>query len=265
MLAPEAFARWLSNHRHTDKKLGHIYLYHSRSDAHSIALCLAILKDILNRCPVLQEQAIRGEVACGINLQHKWKTTNKRKTLDLAIGRPGDDLRGTTALEEAIASSTLRIVKVEKLADVLVACEAKSVMTEHKKSQPRVYDELSSSHEIVHQGKQETISTGITVVNISKTFVSPLRQKQGLPIHVTKHDQHRVTQSMVAHLRGLPIRERIGEVGFDAYCTMVIECDNQTCCNLWQDPPAPQPGDRDHYETFLNRIAKFYRERFSSL
>ena len=265
MLAPQAFANWLSNHRHRDKKLGHTYLYHPRSDAHSIALCLAILNDILTRCPVLQEQALRGDIACGINLKYRWPTTNKKKTLDLAIGRPAHALRGSPALKEAMTSSDLRIVKVEKLSDVLVACEAKSVMTEHKKSQPRVYDELSSSHEIVHQGQQEAISAGITVINIAKTFVSPLRQKQGQPVHVTKHNQPMVTESMVAHLRGLPIRERIGEVGFDAYCTIVIECDNQTACTLWQDSPAPQPGERDHYETFLNRIAKFYTERFSSL
>ena len=265
MLAPQAFANWLSNHRHRDKKLGHTYLYHPRSDAHSIALCLAILNDILTRCPVLQEQALRGDIACGINLKYRWPTTNKKKTLDLAIGRPAHALRGSPALKEAMTGSDLRIVKVETLADVLIACEAKSVMTEHKKSQPRVYDELSSSHAIVHQGKQEAISAGITVVNIAKTFVSPLRQKPGQSVHVTKHNQPRVTESMVAHLRGLPIRERIGEVGFDAYCTIVIECDNQTACNLWQAPPAPQLGDRDHYETFLDRIARFYSERFSSL
>src|SRR2546427_2892969 len=265
MLAPQAFANWLSTHKHTDKKLGHTYLYHSRSDAHSIALCLAILNDILARCPVLQEQALMGDVACGINLQHKWQTTNKKKTIDLAIGCPAQVIRGSSALKKATSSSDLRIVKVETLADVLIACEAKSVMTEHKKSQPRVYDELSSSHEIVHQGKQEAISAGITVVNIAKTFVSPLRQKLGQPLHMTRHKQPKVTESMVAHLRGLPIRERIGEVGFDAYCTIVIECDNQTACNLWQAPPAPQLGDRDHYETFLDRIARFYNERFSSL
>ncbi len=265
MLAPEAFAEWLSKHRHRDKKLGHTYLYHSRSDKHSNALCRAILRDILERCPVLQEQALSGKVACGINLKHKWAATNKMKSLDLALGLPINPLRGTPPLEEAKASSALRIVKVEALADVLISCEAKSVMTEHKKSQPRVYDELSSSHEIVHQGRQDAISAGVTVVNIADTFVSPLRQKPGQALHVTKHKQPQVTQSMVAHLRGLPIRESTGEVGFDSYCTIVIDCDNRRTARLSLSPPAPQPGDPHHYETFLDRIARFYTDRFSSL
>ncbi len=265
MLAPEAFTDWLSKHKHKDKKLGHTYLYHSRSDAHSIALCLAVLNDILERSPFLQEQALRGEVARGINLVHRWLSTNKKKTLDLAIGRPISPLQGTAPLEEAKAGSGLRIVKVEALADVLIACEAKSVMTEHKKSEPRVYDELSSAHEIVHQGRQEAIAAGITVVNIAQTFVSPLRQKRRLPLQITKHNQPKVAASMISHLRGLPIRESIGEVGFDAYCTIVIECDNLTGCRLWRAAPAPQPGDRDHYETFLDRLVRFYAERFSSL
>jgi hypothetical protein len=50
-------------------------------------------------------------------------------------------------------------------------------MTEHGKSQPRVYDELSSSHEIVHQGRQDAIAAGITVVNVAPRFISPLRQR----------------------------------------------------------------------------------------
>jgi hypothetical protein len=34
---------------------------------------------------------------------------------------------------------------------------------------------------------------------------------------------------------------------------------------LWEAAPAPQTGDRDHYETFVNRIARIYAERFVTL
>ena len=67
------------------------------------------------------------------------------------------------------------------------------------------------------------------------------------------------------HLRGLVIREAVGRVGFDAYCTIVVDCDNQQRSALWTKAPAPQPGDPDHYETFIERIASFYGERFSRL
>jgi hypothetical protein len=57
MNAPERFAAWLSAAEHRDRRFGHLYRYHPRSNAHSIALCTYILEDLLNHCPVLQTQA----------------------------------------------------------------------------------------------------------------------------------------------------------------------------------------------------------------
>ena len=250
MNAPERFAAWLSTAEHRDRRFGHLYRYHPRSNAHSIALCRYILDDLLNHCLTLQAQAASGEVAYGINLAHVWPTTQKAKNLDLAIGRPGTRiLLG-------------KMVEVKALTEVFLACEAKSAMTEHVKSQPRVYDELSSSHEIVHQGRPDAIAAGITVVNIATTFVSPTRQTSAAQLHFSAHTQPDVTERMVRHLRGLPIREELGQVGFDAYCTCVVDCDNQAGATLWQGPLAPQPGERDHYDTFITRLARFYTERF---
>ena len=137
-------------------------------------------------------------------------------------------------------------------------------MTEHAKSQPRVFDELGSSHEIVHQGDREAIAAGVTVVNIAATFVSPLRQRGG-ELHISKHKQPSAAERMVSHLRGLPIRDAADGIGFDAYATIVVDCDNQGPAMLWVNPPAPQPGERDHYDTFITRIADGYSARFSSL
>src|SRR5437764_472496 len=84
-----------------------------------------------------------------------------------------------------------------------------------------------------------TIPAAITVVNIAKTFVSPTRQKGGSLI-VTQHRQPEVTRQMIEHLRGLPIRTGQSSAGFDAYATVVIDCDNQKVASLWTAPPAPQ-------------------------
>lgn len=72
MGAPEKFADWLDKHAHHDRKYGYIYKYHSRSDAHSIALCTFILEDLLEKCALLRDQAARGEIAYGINVRHTW-------------------------------------------------------------------------------------------------------------------------------------------------------------------------------------------------
>ncbi len=148
------------------------------------------------------------------------------------------------------------------ITELRLSCECKTVMTEHAKSQPRIFDELSSSHEIIHKGEgPETIAAGIAVVNIADTFVSPLRQK-GPELHVTKHRQPIAAAKMITHLRGLPIRNRLDDAGFDAYCSIVVNCNNQGPATLHVAAPAPQSGDADEYASFLARISTAYRDRF---
>lgn len=240
MLAPERFALWLSNNHHKDK-LGYTYNYHPRSDAHSKALAEFIWADLLVASPEMKSDYLSKRIAYEVNYKYTWPKSRKAKTIDLAF---------------------LRRHPLEN-DSVLVSCELKAVMTEHGKSEPRVFDELSSSHEIVHEGDQDALALGLTTVNIAPTFVSPLRQRQKspAPLDVTIHKQPHAAESMVNHLRGLPQRDGPGSVGFDAYCTFVVDCDNQGPARLWTDPPAPQPGEKDYYETFLKRIAKAYADR----
>jgi hypothetical protein len=251
MGAPESFAAWLTAHEHKDRRYGWVYHYHSRSDAHSVALCTLVLEDLLSACRQLREQALADRIVYGINTRHVFPN-GKKKTLDLAIGT-------VKAIKQPTRfADTIYPGQIDR---VLISCEAKTVMTEHQKSQPRLFDELGSSHEIVHQGDQEAIAAGITVINIATTFVSPLRQKSRI-LHVSKHKQPQAAERMVNHLRGLPIRESIEGVGFDAYCSILVECDNQGPARLWTQPPAPQPGDPDHYSSCIARIGEAYASRF---
>ncbi|MEX2287942.1 MAG: hypothetical protein WD648_12685 [Planctomycetaceae bacterium] len=251
MSAPKQLAAWLTAHEHKDPKYGWVYNYHPRSDAHSIALCSLILEDLLAACPVLKEQALADKIIYGINTRHTFPN-GKKKTLDLAIG---------TAKSIKQPARFAQVIYPGEIDRVFISCEAKTVMTEHGKSQPRVFDELGSSHEIVHQGDREAIAAGVTVVNIATKFVSPLRQK-GRALHISKHRQPHAAERMVNHLRGLPIRDAVDGFGFDAYATIVVDCDNQGPAFLWTKPPAPQPGDRDHYDTFISRLAAAYATRF---
>ena len=105
-------------------------------------------------------------------------------------------------------------------------------MTEHGKSQPRIFSELNDSHTIVHQGAPETIAAGITMVNIASTFISATRQFRDRPVEYSTHDQPRVTARVVQHLRGLPQRGTPDGVGLEAYCIFVVEADNQGTVEL---------------------------------
>ena len=238
-------------HEHIDARFGHVYRYHSRSDAHSVALCRCIMKDLIVRTPVLSRRIDSGEIVWETNTKFLFPLSRKAKTLDLAIGTLDAQVRSPRG-------ATRRTLK-----DIVVACEAKSVMTEHGKSQPRVFDELNSAHGIVHAGRADAIAAGVTVVNIAGRFASPLRQTAGQrDLVFSRHSQPEDARRMVEHLRGLPIRDDIRGVGFDAYATIVIDCDNQGPAAVWTATPAPQPGDLDHYETFVERIGRFYTERF---
>lgn len=231
--------------------------YHSRSSAPSNALARLIVADIVDSCPVLREQAARGEVAFAIDRSYRWDN-GKDKKIDLAIGLPHAPVpvpRG-----ERIARLT-----IGRLRRLFVAVEEKAVMTEHGKSQPRIFCELNDSHTMVHQGSRDTIAGGITYVNIAKSFISPLRQQPGKAVEITPHRQPDVTSSMIRHLRGLPIRNGLDDVGLDAYSTFVVDVDNQGRVELWEQPPAPQPGDADHYETFIERISALYADRYEDL
>jgi hypothetical protein len=251
-LAPEKFAQWLARHEHRDRVYGWVYQYHPRSDAHSVALCRMILEDLLAACQPLREQALAGRVVYGINYEYKFPRSHKPKTLDLAIGIGTPDTH-----KESVPG-----IYQGAIAKLLFSCESKTVMTEHSKSQPRLFDELSSSHEIVHKGGgASVIAAGIAVVNIADTFVSPLRQKSA-KMHVTTHKQPQAAAKMLKHLQGLPVRKGKTGVGFDAYCSVVVNCDNQAPASLHTAPPAPQVGDQDEYGTFLARISTAYDDRF---
>lgn len=254
MSAPEEFAAWLASNRHEDKKLGRAYNYHPRSDAHSVALCEFVARDLREASPSIHQQMDDGRVAFGINVAHTWPS-GKKKTLDLALGLPAGKMRDDR--------SQLGLRLASALSTVLFSCEAKTTMTEHVKSKPRIFDELSSSHEIVHQADPTAIAAGITVVNIAESFVSPLRQRPSTPLQVTPHRQPHVTEAMVNHLRGLARRSDSESPGFDAYCTVVISCDNQRTARLWTAPPAPQTGDQDHYDTFILEIVNAFERRFA--
>jgi hypothetical protein len=240
-LAPERFADWLRQHVHNDRRLGHTFQYHPRSDAHSKALAAFIWDDLVARCLKIAQHAASGRIVHRINYRHQWPGSGKRKTIDLAVGPP-------TASGQLLA--------------VWLSTELKSVMTEHGKSEPRIFDELQSSYRIVNTGNPTAVAAGLTAVNIGGTFVSPTRQVPGQPLSVTRHNQPHVAQRMVGVLRGLPLRQSTAQTGFDAYCTFIVDADNRGSATLWIGPPAPQPGDPDHYETFLQRICDAYTARF---
>lgn len=268
MRAPERLVRWLRESVFVDRKNllqeGLRLQYHSRSDAHSKHLAACIVDDLVDVCDLFRQQAAEGKIAFAINHTHSWPN-GKTKTIDLAVGIPAVPMKAppNARINQMRPRRSATDPDDSRFSRLLVACELKSVMTEHGKSQPRIYSELNDAHTIVHQGDPTAVAAGMTVINIAPTFVSPLRQRRGQPLFVTRHDQPRVTANMVRHLRGLPLRTNSSGVGLDAYCTFVIHLDNQGTVLSHNGDPAPQPGVDDHYETFLAKICRGFTNGFT--
>lgn len=244
----------MSGHIANDKKFGRrVFRYHPRSDEHSKRLCSFIIDDLIESSGVLRNHVELGLIVGGTNCEYLF-SNRKKKTIDLAIGTPQTNV--------GLSPTDGNLVRAE-IKQIRIACEAKQCMTEHSKTKPRIFDELSSSHEIVHQGDSTAIAAGIVVVNIASKYASPTRQvaPEG-DVVVTSHRQPDVTEDMIEHLRGLVMRNGVGEVGFDAFAVIVINCDNIGPCTLHTDSPAPQPGDPHHYQSFVNRITSAYAERY---
>lgn len=152
---------------------------------------------------------------------------------------------------------------------VHIALEAKACMTAFAKARPRLYDELNSSHLAIHGNSPHTIAAGLAMVNAAETFISPGRNDFDLSVQlprVSQHTQPKDAAGVVEKLRELPRRSRDGEEGYDAFAILLVDCRNdESPVTLVTHPPAPQPGDVDHYEMSVHRLAQMYEQKYRGI
>ena len=194
---------------------GALWQYHSRSDLHSKVSCWAVLFDLLQQSALMRQHATQGKIIFGVNHKLTAFGTGREKDLDLVIARPDGKPTARTlidlaadyrvVLDSAQQGTLYSLPQVYRapVGAVLVALEAKAAMTEHVKALPRFYDELNSSHQIVHGASNQALAVGLAMVNASPTFVSPdINKAPGAPLVVSKHDQPRVAAAAREHGAG---------------------------------------------------------------
>ena len=266
---------------------GNEWQYHPRSDRHSKILCWAIFFDLLLRSNLISRHVRDSKVSFGINHKMRDFTHDREKDLDLVICRRTPATRtlaGVSNFHDMVNAYTIVLSTVEQtlldgLPDIpltgvqsaLVALEAKAAMTEFGKARPRLYDELNSSHLTIHGDTDSAIAAGFAVVNMSETFISPLRNSWNIgsgmvPTIVNSHKQPKEAVSMVDKVKQLPRRSATGKSGFDALGLALIKCANDGApVDLVSALPAPQPGDAFYYDNFIERIETIYSSRFAGL
>ena len=234
-----------------------------------------MLYDLLMNCQPLREDAAKEAIGFGINHEMRDFRQNKKKKLDLVLCEPAaggatgkrsfkgmveeygfslpDDVRA--------AMESLPDIQEVPVGNVLIAFEVKAAMTAHQKACPRLFDELNSSHGIVHGHNGISIAAGLAVVNIATRFISPTRDGKE-----NKHRQPRDARLVVDTVKSLPRRADTSAVGFDALGIVVVDCENNgSNVTTWTDPPAPANGDIFHYGQCLQRVCGLYRSRFPLL
>lgn len=252
MKGPEVFVQHLRDNQ-----------YHPRSDAHSNALCHAVLKDLIDHCAPIAKKARAGELVGKVN--HTVTVNYQRWNIDLAIGPPADKPKPPMDGE---------LIRHEAPSLIEVAIEAKGVMTEHGKARNNRLRDMHAFHHHAHVYDERTIAVGIIVVNVSPIFWSPTRPTDDISYH---HSIDRLGQETVDLFRNIPLRNRPDEsAGLEAAAILVVDHDNllknETPPVGAPDPqdtvliegaPAPVIGDPLHYTTLINRICRAYGNRWA--
>jgi hypothetical protein len=265
-----------------------LWQYHSRSDRHSKVACWGVLFDLLQTSALLRSHVSSSKVSFGINHVMRDFVHNKEKALDLVLCRPehgesrprkgrpktlatvrtrwGIDL--TSAQQRKL--ETLPVIEEAPVGAVLVALEAKATMTEHGKAGPRLYDELNSSHQIVHASSNQALSVGFFMVNAAEEFISPDRNRGATAVDnpvVTIHRQPSAAENSIRVVKGLPRRSGISGVGYDGLAIVVVSLRNDgvTPATLVTGSPAPPRGDIFNYDSMLIRIANEYDAAFARI
>ena len=192
MSAPRNFAEWMSQHRADDHRHGRlVYHYHPRSDFHSRQLWEFVVADLLKACPKLAEHARAGRVVGGVNAEYTF-ASGKRKKLDLAIGAPAGMVAPPTPLAPILMAD---------IGELRISIEAKQCMTEHSKSKPRIFDELSSSHKIVHKGVPNVSArSGLHGPSARRFFGRLFIHAFGVPAKSESSSERRVPHAALARV-----------------------------------------------------------------
>lgn len=227
--------------------------YHPRSDTHGGAQCRYFLDDLLHESDAIEGAAESGDIVFGEDIEVgegglSWNT-------DLVIGPPRDSV-------QVPLDGNRRIARVDP-AEIWMAVDAKSIMTEHQKARRNRQRDINSFADIMHHHNERALTAGILLVNLVETFDSPLRD----PDDITSHSHiDRIVGEIVDMFDSINRSEGEISANLDGAGVVVVQHSNIVedigTTRLVTEPPAPQEGDRVHYRTFVQQIADWFEARF---
>jgi hypothetical protein len=177
-----------------------------------------------------------------------------RWNVDLVVGPPVGDVQARIGGDRPIAQGDP--------AEVWLAIDAKSVMTEHGKARRNRQRDINSFADIMYRHYPGAVTGGIVLINQAARFRSPLREEGD----ITEHGNiERLVEETVEIFRTIDRSEGEIDPNVDAVATIVVEhtnMDDDHESRLVESPPAPEVGDVGHYRDFLSVIIETLESRF---
>jgi hypothetical protein len=209
--------------------------------------------------------------------------TQRTKKLDLVVARPAGaiprqpktfagladqyDLRLTDEARKEL--DELPDVPIAGVGAVLIALEAKAAMTAHQKAMPRLYDELNSSHQIVHGASNQALAIAYVQINGATRFASSVSNRgdlTGRTPAMNIHPQPKAVLEVLNKIASLPRRTGTSGHGFDGIGVTVLELENMGgSVRLLNEYPAPGPDEPFNYDEMIVRMAHEYDSRFHGM
>jgi hypothetical protein len=225
------------------------YEYHPRSDKHGKALCEYFLDDLLHESEKLREFASKGKVVYDEN--HVVGEKELIWNVDLVLGPP---------VNKSLFVPPNKIARGE-LKEIWMAIDAKSIMTEHGKARRNRQRDINSFADIVRHHYPKAVKGAIVIINIADRFKSPLRESITTHTNISKLVEESV--QLFREIEHAPVE---GNRGIEGIGVIVISHTNifGEPTKLITAPPAPQKGDKVHYQTFLQAMKKALEKRYLS-
>lgn len=227
--------------------------YHPRSDSHGGAQCRYFVDDLLHESDAIRDAAAAGELVYQEDYEVgegglSWNT-------DLVIGPPADSVQVSLDGDREMAQADP--------AEIYLAADAKSIMTEHQKARRNRQRDINSFADIMHHHHEKALTAGILLVNLAEQFDSPLRDPDDITDHV--HIE-RIVGEIVEMFDSINRSEGEISANLDGAGVVVVDhtnlIDDVEETELVTDPPAPQEGDRVHYRIFAGQMADWFEDRF---
>lgn len=244
--------------------------YHSRGGRHSLTTCWGVMFDLLANSSLLRQHVEDRKVVFGLDHKMHDYAANRAKNLDLVVARPHEggwtikrpplrfsdlpdrfDMELTSAQRAALAALPDPVEGA--VGAVHLAVEAKACMTAFTKSYPRLYDELNSSHAVIHGASNRALAVGLAIINVAQEFVSPVGKRN-------RHNQPQDALGAIAKVEQLPRRSGDEGVGYDGLGIVLVDLTNDgSRVTLAGRPPAPVNYE---YGRIIVRMANEYDVRF---